>query len=260
MVDARFHILRNPYQALTGAATQAGRVAWLLLCGLAAAQPQRPLQLHIQHRPPYTEVHPDGSVGGVLVEPVLTALQRAGIAHQWVQTPSRRQLLLIQNGDGWHCGVGWYRLPEREPLGKFSRPIYQDRPFMALARQDTAIKPGSTVAALLALPGRVLLVKEGYSYGPALDGLLAQHPDAVRRTTAESLQMVRMILADRADWMLITPDEAGPLLQQLGEEAAAVPLRPLSGVPPGTPRHLYCNRAVPDAMIDAVNRALPESR
>lgn len=227
-------------------------------CAVATADATQVLQIHYQVRPPFSEVRPDGSIAGVLADPTSAALKRAGVVHHWQQTPGQRQLLLIQAGEGWHCGLGWFRLPEREGLGKFSKPIYRDRPFVALTREDSPVVAGSSPAALLASAGTVLLAKEGYSYGAVLDNLLLQHPGAVRRTTAESTQMVRMILARRADWMLITPDEAGPLLQQLGPGAGEVRMRPLGGVPAGNQRYLYCSRAVPDGVIDAFNRALTE--
>jgi polar amino acid transport system substrate-binding protein len=218
------------------------------------------LQVHFQGRPPYSELRADGSVGGLLADPVRATLQAAGIAHQWVQTPSERQLLLIQSGGGLHCGLGWFRTPDRERTGKFSRAIYQDRPYVALVRSGAPLQAGATPAAALAQPGLVLLAKQGYSYGASLDALISQHPSAVRRTTAENSQMVRMLLAGRADWMLITPDEARPLLQQMGDDAALVLQRVLSGVPAGNTRHLYCHRDVPDALLDAFNRAWSEPR
>ena len=38
--------------------------------------------------------------------------------------------------------LGWFRNPERIALGKFSKALYRDRPFGALARNDSRLRNG----------------------------------------------------------------------------------------------------------------------
>ncbi len=218
------------------------------------------LTLHYQERPPYSSTAGDGHVQGLLAAPASRACQKAQLACAWARTPGQRQLALIQAGQGWDCGLGWYRNPEREALGRFSAALYQDRPYMALARRGTPWEPQRPLPVLLADATLPLLVKEGYSYGALLDGLIAQHAGQVRRTTAESQQMARMIEAGRAAWMIVPPEEAEVLLAEPGPGAGPpqLQLHPLPGVPAGQTRHLYCNKAVPEAVIERLNRALAE--
>lgn len=230
----------------------------LLIASPVRADVTGPLQIHFQPRPPYSHKRA-GAVLGLVADPLAAALQRAGIAYTWIETPSQRQLGLIQSGLGLDCGLGWFRNPEREALGKFTRPLYQDRPFMALTQRDGGIAPDQTLAGLLG--GKFLvLVKDGYSYGAAVDAALGEHAGVVRRTSAESLQMVRMIDAQRAGWMIVAPEEAQDLLLQLPDAAARLKLVPIANMPAGNTRHLYCSRAVPDAVIEQINRALETRR
>jgi hypothetical protein len=215
------------------------------------------VQIHYQSRPPYSQEGASGAVG-LLADPVAAALQRAGIAFTWVKTPGQRQLSLIQAGRGAHCGLGWFRNAEREALGKFTRPVYQDRPFMALTRRDGGGAPNQPLASLLGAGGPAVLVKDGYSYGAVLDALIAQQPSAVRRTSAESVQMALMIDAGRAAWMIVAPEEAEVLLQQMPEVARRLQLVAVAGMPDGNTRHLYCSQAVSDALITQINRALDD--
>jgi hypothetical protein len=226
--------------------------AWLCAAGAQA----QGLTLHYQERAPYSAATPDGGAAGLVATPAAQALQAAGIPFGWARTPSQRQLALIQEGSGLHCGVGWFRNPERAALGKFSRALYRDRPLGALVRSDSRVRPGLHVEQALALPGEVLLVKEGYSYGPEIDRLLAAREPAPARTAAETAQMLRMLLGGRASWMFASPEEAGVLLAEAG--AAAVGLRQVgfAGAAPGLSRHLYCSRAVPDAWIARIDQAL----
>jgi hypothetical protein len=225
-----------------------------------AAATGGPLTLHYQERPPYSSTAEDGHVHGLLATPASRACQKAQLACAWARTPGQRQLALIQAGPGWDCGLGWYRNAERESLGRFSSALYQDRPYMALARRGTPWEAQRTLPVLLADATLPLLVKDGYSYGALLDGLIAQHASQVRRTSAESQQMARMIEAGRAGWMIVAPEEAEVLLAEPGPGGALpqLQLHPLPGMPAGQTRHLYCNKAVPEAVIERLNRALAE--
>jgi hypothetical protein len=48
-----------------------------------AASAIEPLELQIVQRPPYLEVHPDGTVGGITVAPTVAAFRKAGIQVFW---------------------------------------------------------------------------------------------------------------------------------------------------------------------------------
>lgn len=222
-------------------------LGWLVPAALAQAQT---VTLHYQERPPYSSLDAAGSVTGVVATPAAEALAGAGIPYQWRQTPSQRQLALIQSGSGLHCGVGWFRNDERAALGRFSRALYRDRPYAALAREALGLPDPVTARELLADRGLKLLVKEGYSYGEALDGLILRlKPDTVD-TSAEPMLMGQMLRSGRADWMIVAPEE-GELIARQG-----LRLLPLAGMPDGQSRHLYCSRDLPDAWLARIDAAL----
>lgn len=224
------------------------------LCAQAFAQPT--LLLHYQERAPYATTQPDGSVTGLVADPAARALARAEVAFVWVRTPSQRQLALIQQGQGLHCGLGWFRNAERAALGKFSQPLFRDAPLGALARDDSALHAGMRFADALALAGQALLVKEGYSYGPEVDRALAARSPPVPSTSADAAPMLRMLLGGRAAWMLATPEEAQALRAQAGAAAARLRVLHFADIAAGQPRHLYCSRALPDAWLERIDQAL----
>lgn len=227
------------------------RVVWLLgwLVPAALAQAQS-VTLHYQERPPYSSLDAGGKVAGLVATPAAEALLAAGIAYEWRQTPSQRQLALIQSGSGLHCGVGWFRNDERAALGKFSRPLYRDRPFGVLTREGLGLPDTVAVARLLADARLKLLVKEGYSYGEALDGMIARQRPRTVSTSAEPVLMGQMLRSGRADWMIVAPEEAQSLA------SPELRLVPLQDEPDGPTRHLYCSRAVPMAWMERIDRAL----
>ncbi len=233
-------------------------VGWSLglLAGAVLAAPPA-LTLHYQERPPYSTLEADGRVSGLVATPAARALERAGIAYRWERTPAQRQLALIQQGEGLHCGVGWFRNPERDAVGRFNaQPLYRDRPFAALVRADALWPADGGAADALAQRAARLLVKDGFSYGAFLDPLIARSPAPVVRTPAELDAMARMIAAGRADWMIVTPEEAPALLARVPGGGHTLRLVRLGDVPAGEARHLYCNRAVPAEWLARVDAAL----
>lgn len=224
----------------------------------AAPPPAGPavVRIHFQDRPPYSGLLADGRPAGLLVAPVQKALQAAGLKASWQLTPAQRQLALVQQGHGADCGLGWFRSAERAALGRFSHPIYRDRPFVALLRKEGANHQPVRLEALLADAARPLLVKSSYSYGAALDAALARAAVPVQTTTAEPLQMARMVAAGRAGWLLMAGEEAEHLLAL--PEFADGPLtsQALAGQPAGSTRHLYCNLVVSPDWLHRLDRAL----
>lgn len=224
-------------------------LAWMLAAtGLASMAAS--LTLHYQERPPYSSAVEGGRVVGLVATPAERALREAGIPFRWVSTPSQRQLALIQSGRGLHCGIGWFRTAEREARGRFSAPLYRDRPFGALARASLPGPDKMRASDLVAMAGVTPLVKDGYSYGTYLDGLLQATRRAPLRTSADSLQMAHMLLAGRADWMIVAPEEAETLRQP------GLRLVEFSDAPPGASRHLYCSNDVPRDWLIRIDRAL----
>jgi polar amino acid transport system substrate-binding protein len=226
------------------------------LLGFCLGAQAQTLTLHYQERAPYSVTQPDGSVAGLVATPAAQALTQAGVPFVWARTPSQRQLALIQDGKGLHCGVGWFRNAERATLGKFSKALYRDRPFGALARADSPLKSGMRGAEAVATAGDTLLVKEGYSYGVQFDRLIAAQVPPPQTTSVETSQMIRMLLAGRAGWMIVTPEEGQVLRQDAGTAAAGLRSVAFSDSAGGETRHLYCNRAVPDAWMLRIDQAL----
>ncbi len=237
-----------------------GVLGWAMAAAVSQAavsdlgSPQQPLRLLYQERPPYTTPRADGSVEGLVATPAAQALQRAGIAFRWEQTPSQRQLLLVQTGDAGACGLGWFRNAERERLGRFSRPLYRDLPMGALVRADTTLSDGASLFDTLAQRQLTLLTKEGFSYGTQIDQWLQALPAKRVSTGSEPPQLVRMLLARRADWMLVAPEEGQLQIEQ--HPPGSLRLVRFADVGPGLERHLYCNFAVPAELLRRVDDAL----
>ena len=74
---------------------------------------EAPITLHYNERPPYLVTTEDG-VGGLTGAPTTQVFAASGIPYNWEQTPSKRQIYLLQQNEGRDCLVGWFKNAERE--------------------------------------------------------------------------------------------------------------------------------------------------
>ncbi|MBB5205260.1 polar amino acid transport system substrate-binding protein [Inhella inkyongensis] len=235
-------------------------LAGLFLSNAVAAQGALPtVTLHYQERPPYYQTRPDGGVQGLVVDTLQRALARAHLPHRLALTPSQRQLRLIEDAQGLDCGIGWFRNPAREAKGQFSAMLYRDQPLGLLARSNLGWSDNLTMAQALQRPDARLLVKQGFSYGAQFDALLAQRTRTPESSSADVPVLMRMLLADRADWMPVAPEEGQWLLSLPTDSSSAAgsfQLLRFADAPPGGSRHLYCNKAVPAEWLQRLDEAL----
>jgi polar amino acid transport system substrate-binding protein len=220
--------------------------------------PSNIITIHYHERVPYMSRTGNGVVG-LTASPATIAFEQAGIPFQWQLTPSNRQLEIVQENSGRDCMLGWFKNPEREQFAKFTLPLYQDRPMVALARAgNSEIASGGTLEATLSNTALMLLVKSGYSYGPFLDGQIAELAQSKNETTIENVNMVQMIERQRADYLFIAPEEVEPLVALAELSMDEFALIEFSDMPLGNKRYLMCSRQVEDALIEQINRAIEQ--
>lgn len=229
-----------------------------VICSLPGSLCQAGEQLTVFYnlRPPYMLMGADGALAGLTGAPARRAFDRAGITVQWQEMPTNRQLLVIRENAGRHCAVGWFQNPERRGFAKFTRPIYRDHGWRVLVHAGLALDERDSLPAVLARPGLRVMVKDKYSYGPAIDQLLAQHKPALSVSTGTTLHMLQSLSARSVDLMFVSEEEGQYLLANTISSAGNLRLLQLAHMPPGETRHIMCSGQVPDALIDSLNQAI----
>ncbi|MFH1135655.1 MAG: transporter substrate-binding domain-containing protein [Pseudomonadota bacterium] len=214
--------------------------------------------LHFHDRPPfYYSIF--GEVRGLCADPAARAFTGAGMPFLWRLTPARRQMEIIKADKGRECAVGWFKTPDREKFAKFTDSIYQERPLGAVGRSDNPwLGNGRPVEELLVNPHLTLLRKDVYSYGTELDALIAKLKPRQVHTTSESLNMLQMIHAGRADYFFISPEEADPLVSASGLPAADFRIIDFSNITEGNRRYIICTPTVEDETIEKLNLKIRE--
>jgi hypothetical protein len=213
--------------------------------------------LYIEH-PAYHTAHksPLGSseVSGIVADPVKLAFQRAGISYRWREIPVARQMYIVRETEEQACIVGSLKNPDREKTGKFSHPVYQGKPIVAISRADNqAMHDGVPLAETLGNPQLTLLSKVGYSFGPFVDGSVERIKPHLEATSAELPSMLNMLLHHRADYFFMAEDAFVGLVTGSGYTPEQFKLSHFTDMPHGNLRYLWCSKSVPDAWLERFN-------
>lgn len=225
--------------------------------GVAADEPSLTILFHV--RPPYSELGAPAGVKGLLVAPIVRAMNKAELSAQWVEMPPARQTEEIKRAEAPVCGLGWFKRPEREAFAIFTAPIYQDKPSVVVARKDDPrFKSPATLQFLFADRSAKLIVKTGYSYGAVIDAWIQRlHPDS-EETAVGNEAILNMIANGRRDYVIMAAEEAEYLLKRdapFGETLQSVAL---TDAPEGEQRYLMCSKATPADTIARLNEALTD--
>lgn len=238
-----------------------GLIAGML--GLAAAASasadDHAITIYFHVRPPYAEHGAPVGVKGLLVTPVIEALNDAGLHARWAEMPPARQTQEIKRTDAAICGLGWFKRPEREYYATFSAPIYQDRPNVIVVRKgDTRFSAGASLKQVFADPGLKLVLKTGYSYGGAIDAWLKSYQPSREESSATNEAILNMIANNRNDYVIMAPEEAEYLLSRNAPLGDALRIVTLSDAPEGEQRYLMCSKSTPADALARLNAKLAE--
>jgi polar amino acid transport system substrate-binding protein len=209
------------------------------------------IDLLFHDRPPHYVVGADGEVGGLVGTPVGQAFRQSGIAYRWVAMAANAQLKMVQETTEAICAVGWFKTPAREEFAKFSKPIYRDRPQIALTRRsDVRVLRHRTIKGLLGDNELRMGAKLGYSYGIKIDAEIERLNPTKIITSQDMVGMLRMMAGGRFDYLLSSAEEAPIMISGVPEADGAIITHELVDMPQGNERYLLCSRNTPDIMIE----------
>lgn len=231
----------------------------IFLAAFSAVKAEEPLIVMFNTRPPYMSPDGSGGVTGLTAGVAAYALKKAGIACYWKEVPSQRQLYMIQHEGGRLAAVGWFKNPEREAFAKYSHVLYTDKTLVLLSRADNSrVTQHHTLQTLLSDRSLLILTKAGYSYGPYADAVINRLHRRKHLSTAENIEMIRMIWMGHSDCMLIAPEEAGPAIAAAGLPEGDFRKNALIDMPPGEHRYLIYSRQVDDETIRRIDLYIDE--
>lgn len=228
------------------------------ICALpsaAAAMADMPVTVYYEERAPYQYWAGD-TLDGLTGGPAARAFNAARVKVKWEPSSIARQLSMLRRDLSPSCVVGLFKTAERQQFAKYTKPVYRDGPVVALVRPQFIFRPGNTMHDALTSPGLRVLVRSGYVYGAYVDAQIKQWNPALLYSSLPNSQMLEQLLADRADMMFMTEEEARRLLLHLGPKATALRMRRFTDAVPSEPRYIACSGKVSDDIIERLNAAL----
>ena len=226
---------------------------------VAVAATAEPIQLLYNERPPFQVTGADGKVGGIVARAALQAFDDAGVAYVVSHAPFNRQRAIVDDNRMPACMMGWRYTAERARIGKFTLPLAEGSLQGAVTRADNQLmKDGRPLSETLGNRALRMLTKDNYSLGDRLDGAIARAAPPVLRTTAESRNMLRMLLLRRADYIFMSEEEFTGVLAEKGSGLEPEQFRYVhfADVKDRVDRRLWCSRSVPDAIIRRLDAAI----
>lgn len=214
------------------------------------------LTIHYHQRRPYY-VGYQGEVYGLVANTVNIALKSSDVRFSWVETPAGRQLDIIRSNESKSCAAGWFKTDARQKYAKFSDPLYQDRPFVAVARADSELlKSRDSVVRVFNEYRLKLLIKRGYSYGNYLDKKIQELSPRQVITTADNIGMLKMVATHRADYCFLAEEEAHDLLVYSTLNRSRFKIVTFTDIPVGSNRYLICSKQVSDEELAVINNGI----
>ncbi len=209
--------------------------------------------------PPYCYTAENGTANGTLILLAARIFNKAGVEFRYQRLPARRILLNIKHFDNF-ASVGWFKNPEREEFATFSLPIYKNKPIGLLVRFKDRYKFSrySTMESLLANTNFKIGHIHGHSAGVYLEPLLQKYPGNVAKISGTKLQMVKMLIAERVDAIILAPEELPVLVQKSGFSKKEFAHVSFKDIPEGNKRYLIFSKSVAPETISRINKAILE--
>ncbi len=205
-------------------------------------------------RPPYYETI-TGKPTGFLIELTMKIFKNAKIKVNFKDMPPKRIMMEIKRDGSLHCSVGWFKNKDRIKFAKFSLPIYQNKRIVIL----TTIKKSNSFSGLYTLrqvfqdKSLAVVTMSAFSYGNYIDKLIKDTSPNLYKISSEQNTLPKMIMKNRASYMLIAPEEVDRLIESAGFKRKLFTSINLTDIPAGNKRYLIFNKYVSNKMIKKIN-------
>jgi polar amino acid transport system substrate-binding protein len=237
-----------------------GLLFLLLLAALPARAEDRPRPLVVAYlsRPPY-HYAVNGAHAGEIYERTARVLDRAGLNATFQEVPYQRILDGLRRPGSRLCTFGWHKTEDREAFARFSLPIFEDAPLVAVALAGLRKRLGaeSSLAAILTTPGITVGLVQGWSYGDYVDGMARKYASWVLRAPSQA-HMAAMLANGRFSCALLRATEVEAFLRNTGLSPGAFEVLPLHDLRERGRRYILCGRGVPESVMARIDAAIRE--
>lgn len=234
-----------------------GTVFFILLSAVFRAEAE-PLRVAYNERPPYHYSEKGSPVPkGFVADIVVKAVKNAGMEAVYLSIKSSR-IMAEMKGKTPFCSFGWFKNKERLQYANFTHGLWQDEPFVVVVKKEKekVFRNYRTLEDLFRDEELRFGTRMGTSYGDYIDKLkLSAKVSAVEPVNTQS-NMVKMLAANRFDFMILLPIEISPLFQEARIDKNNYAMIGYPDMPKGGKRRIMCSKEVPDEVIQRLNSSI----
>jgi len=229
--------------------------ALLSLAGVSAED--ETLAVTYYHYPPKLNVIA-GMPSGLYVEQLEDIAHRAGMTVDWLYSDVDEEAAMLDAGRRAFCTTGRMPTIERARRWKFLPFLFDIVPGdTVLTRVDMVakLKKYDSIADVAKDSGFKGALLESGIYGTAIDVQMIANPPWIARNGAMDLQLMKMVLAGRADWTIVPKDQWEEAKAMLVPTADLVEI-PDFGAHPDYPIYIACSKAVSNEAFKALSNGM----
>ena len=207
-------------------------------------------------RQPYYSTLDDGDVSGFLLEITKLFLDEADISYHFEECAVKRILVNVET-EKQTCSVGWFKNEERKKKYKFTDPIYQNKPMIAIVNKAKRnLLSGSPDIDQILNSELELIVIDGFSYGDYIDINIRKHNPEVIKAMESPENIINMIALGRADYTFLAPEEAGWIINNDEYLTENLDIVKIEGAPEGNFRYLLFNNDTDPSLIEKIDETI----
>jgi ABC-type amino acid transport substrate-binding protein len=181
----------------------------------------------------------------------------SGISGHWISLPNKRLMYEIQQERPNFCVAGAGITPEREKVGKFTLPFFEDHMIAVLALPSGRAKldRARSFEELVAQGDTTFLGYIGMNYGTQVTAQVDKLGDRLVAAPRSTTQMLDMLVAGRAEFALLPYEYATNYLTARHDRGQYL-VRTYPDMHRDFHTAFLCSRKVPDEVIAKLNEAI----
>ncbi len=214
------------------------------------------LTIYYFERPPFYFTDDNNNAAGTIIDITKNILDNANIKYKFISLPVKRILSYLKTSTK-ACSPGWFYTDKRAKIFKYSLPIYQSKPFVAVINKAKWKKTVKEISINELLKFNLVLgLKSGFNYGEIIEKAIAKYHGKIERYTVNADNLLNMIATGRIDYTFLSLENVIGFLGKNNDIAKKLTLVYLNEIKKGKLRYLLCSKDVPDQMIERINKAI----
>lgn len=209
------------------------------------------------HYPPEIRVT-EGVPQGKYIDAWETIAGKAQLMVNWVPSTIDEEASILDNGTRAICTTGRMPTAERAKRWNFLPYLFDVIPgdvLLTVESRRRDVKAHMHIGSLIrdgSLTGALL---ESGIYGAEVDVFLLSRPDWIIRTGKNDLQLMNMVLADRADYTIVPEMQWREAQHELPMAVNLIEM-PNFGTHPSYPILIACSQSLPQKIFDALDTSM----